>query len=162
MKAFAQTKLASDGVVKIEVIETPFLFDIKFRDPDHGMITGLGGVVLSRQDGGRTWTYLPTGSKQAIFSAIADDNYVVAVGEKGLRRISKDGGQNWQKLGEEGGLGRFPAEKHGYFRDVTCGTPTVCWMVGQGGNVLRSSDGGLSWFEMLPHPEQQPQPGAGE
>ena len=162
MKAFGQTKLASDGVVKIEVIETPFLFDVKFRDSDHGMITGLGGVVLASEDGGRTWTYLPTGSKQAVFGAITAENNIVAIGEKGLRRISRDGGQTWQKLGEDGGAGRFPAEKHGYFRDATCGTPTVCWMVGQGGNVLRSTDGGLSWYEMLPHPEPQPTSGAGE
>src|SRR5262249_46258128 len=40
MKAFAQTKLTSEPMVRIEVIETPFLFDVKFRDPDHGMITG--------------------------------------------------------------------------------------------------------------------------
>jgi photosystem II stability/assembly factor-like uncharacterized protein len=163
MKAFAQTKVLSDGVVKIEVIETPFLFDVKFRDSDHGMITGLGGVALASEDGGRTWSYLQTGSKQALFAAIETDANIVAVGEKGVRRISRDGGKTWQRLGQEDGeYGRFPAEKHGYFRDVTCGTPTVCWMVGQGGNVLRSTDAGASWYEMLPKPEALPQTGAGE
>ncbi|MFI5317321.1 MAG: YCF48-related protein [Myxococcota bacterium] len=162
MKAFAQTKVASEPVVKIEVIETPFLFDVKFRDDDHGMITGLGGVALTSSDGGRNWQYLPTGSKQALFAAAFADSKLIAVGEKGLRRISLDGGTTWQKLGEEGGYGRFPAEKHGYFRDLVCGTPTVCWMVGQGGNVLRSTDAGQSWYEMLPNPEKEPATGAGE
>jgi photosystem II stability/assembly factor-like uncharacterized protein len=162
MKAFAQTKLSPEPVVKIEVLETPFLFDVKFRDPDHGLITGLGGVALASSDGGRNWEYLNTGSKQAIFSAGFADNKLIAVGEKGLRRISLDGGSTWQRLGDEDGYGRFPAEKHGYFRDMTCGTPTVCWMVGQGGNVIRSTDGGTSWFEMLPNAETVPATGTGE
>jgi len=161
MKAFALTKLAPEPIVKIEVIETPFLFDVKFKDTDHGMITGLGGVALASSDGGRDWEYLPTGSKQALFASAFADSKLIAVGEKGLRRVSLDGGKTWQKLGDEGGYGRFPAEKHGYFRDLTCGTPTVCWMVGQGGNVLRSTDAGESWYEMLPNPET-PTTGTGE
>ena len=163
MKAFAQSKLAPAGIVKIEVIETPFLFDVKFRDNDHGMITGLGGVALTSEDGGKNWKYLPTGSKQAIFAAISAESNIVAVGEKGLRRISRDGGQTWLKLGEDPDSGRFPSGKYGYFRDVACGTPTVCWMVGAGGNVLRSTDAGLSWYEMLPKAETiPPQSSAGE
>jgi photosystem II stability/assembly factor-like uncharacterized protein len=162
MKAFAQTKVQAEPVVKIEVIETPFLFDVKFRDLDHGMITGLGGVALTSTDGGRNWEYLQTGSKQALFAAAFADSKLIAVGEKGLRRVSLDGGKSWQKLGDEGGYGRFPPEKHGYFRDLTCGTPSVCWMVGQGGNVLRSTDAGTSWYEVLPKPEQAPATGAGE
>ncbi|HTO06083.1 MAG TPA: YCF48-related protein [Myxococcota bacterium] len=163
MKAFAASKVTAEPTVRIEVIETPFLFDVKFRDSDHGLITGLGGVALTSSDGGRNWEYLQTGSKQALFAGAFADTKLVAVGEKGLRRISLDGGQSWQKLGEEGGVGRFPAEKHGYFRDLTCGTPTVCWMVGQGGNVLRSTDAGQSWYEMLPTPETPPPAtGAGE
>jgi photosystem II stability/assembly factor-like uncharacterized protein len=39
----------------------------------------------------------------------------------------------------------------------------VCWMVGQGGHVLRSTDAGQSWYEMLPNPETPaPATGAGE
>ena len=72
--------------MKIEVIETPFLFDVKFRDLDHGMITGLGGVALTSSDGGRNWEYLQTGSKQALFAAAFADSKLIAVGEKGLRR----------------------------------------------------------------------------
>ncbi len=162
MKAFAATKVTSDSVVHIEVIETPFLFDVKFRDLDNGMIAGLGGVTLTTSDGGRNWEYLDTGSKQAMFSATFADTKLIAVGEKGLRRVSLDGGKTWQKLGDEGGYGRFPAEKHGYFRDITCGTPTVCWMVGQSGNVLRSTDAGTQWYEMVPEREEVPATGAGE
>jgi photosystem II stability/assembly factor-like uncharacterized protein len=162
MKAFAQTKLAPQGTVKIQVMETPFLFDVKFRDADHGLITGLGGVVLASEDGGRNWSYLPTESKQAFFSGAFAESRLIAVGEKGLRRVSSDNGKTWKKLGEEGGEGRFPAEKHGYFRDLGCGTPSVCWMVGQGGDVLRSTDGGSSWFEMFPKAESVPATGTGE
>ena len=97
--------------------------------------------------------------------AFGENNHLIAVGEKGLRRVSTDGGQTWKRLraeGEEDGVGRFPADKHGYFRDVTCATPQVCWMVGQGGNVLRSNDGGENWYEMLPKAEQIPATGTGE
>jgi len=162
MKAFAQKKLSPVPALKIEVIETPFLFDVKFKDPQNGLITGLGGVLLTTSDGGRTWTYLPSGSKQALFAGAFAASRLITVGEKGQRRLSKDGGQTWLKLGDEAGEGRFPADKHGYFRDVTCGTPSVCWMVGAGGNVIRSTDAGENWFEILPKPEEIPATGAGE
>ncbi|MEX2204988.1 MAG: YCF48-related protein [Myxococcota bacterium] len=162
MNAFAQKKLAAQPSLRIEVIETPFLFDVKFKDPQNGLITGLGGVLLTTSDGGRTWTYLPSASKQALFAGAFAESNLITVGEKGQRRLSKDGGQTWVRLGGENGVGRFPADKHGYFRDVTCGTPNVCWMVGAGGNVIRSTDAGENWFEMLPKPEQIPATGAGE
>lgn len=163
MKAFALSKLSDQPIVKINVIETPFLFDVKFKDADHGMITGLGGVILTTADGGRTWSYLNSGSKQALFSGAFTQSNLIAVGEKGQRRISADGGETWEKLGDDSGVGRFPEDKHGYLRDIVCGTPEVCWMVGQGGLVLRSGDAGQSWFEVLPKPEaQQPSTGAGE
>lgn len=162
MKAFADRKLSPVPALRIQVIETPFLFDVKFKDPDNGLIAGLGGVLLRSSDGGRTWNYLPSGSKQALFSGVFAESNLVVVGEKGVRRISDDDGATFSRLGDEDGKGRFPADKHGYFRDVTCGTPSVCWMVGAAGNVLRSTDAGLSWFEILPQPEQIPATGAGE
>ncbi len=161
MNAFALGKLSDQPLVKIRVVETPFLFDVKFKDAQNGLITGLGGVILSSTDGGRSWTYLPSGSKQALFGGAFSDSKLLAVGEKGLRRVSADGGQTWKKLGEDG-VGRFPEEKHGYLRDIACGTPSVCWMVGQGGLVLRSTDAGETWFEMLPEAEQVSGTGAGE
>jgi len=161
MNAFTQKKIAEQPSLRIEVIETPFLFDVKFKDTQNGLITGLGGVLLTSSDGGRTWTYLPSGSKQALFSGAFTETGLLTVGEKGQRRLSRDGGQSWIKLGEND-ANRFPTDKHGYFRDVTCGTPSVCWMVGAGGNVIRSTDAGENWFEMLPKPEQIPAVGAGE
>jgi photosystem II stability/assembly factor-like uncharacterized protein len=135
---------------------------VKFKDPQNGLITGLGGVLLTSNDGGRNWTYLESGSKQALFAGAFAEARLITVGEKGQRRISEDDGQTWVKLGDDAGKGRFPADKHGYFRDVACGTPSVCWMVGAGGNVIRSTDAGENWFEMLPKPEQIPATGAGE
>jgi photosystem II stability/assembly factor-like uncharacterized protein len=162
MAAFTQKKLAEAPALKIQVVETPFLFDVKFKDPQNGLITGLGGVLLTSNDGGRNWTYLESGSKQALFAGAFAEARLITVGEKGQRRISEDDGQTWVKLGDDAGKGRFPADKHGYFRDVACGTPSVCWMVGAGGNVIRSTDAGAHWFEMLPKPESIPATGAGE
>ena len=163
MKAFAQTKIAAQPSVKVEVVETPFLFDVKFKDTDHGLITGLGGVALVSEDGGRNWEYLQTGSKQAMFARRVRR-------EQPPDRRRREGpapGQHRRRpdleaSASEEGVGRFPKDKHGYFRDVTCATPQVCWMVGQGGNVLRSNDGGENWYEMLPKAEQIPATGTGE
>jgi photosystem II stability/assembly factor-like uncharacterized protein len=73
---------------------------------------------------------------------------VVAVGERGLQRVSQDGGLTYARP-EEGAMPRVFT----FMRDLTFGTPDRGWIVGAAGMVLRSSDGGTTWQQVLPPSE---------
>jgi photosystem II stability/assembly factor-like uncharacterized protein len=132
--------------VKVSVIQNPFLFSINFGDEENGLISGLGGVILRSQDGGRTWRYEDTGWKQAFYSIAARPERSVAIGEKGLIRYSTDGGSTWAELGPE----RFPTI-FTFMRDLGFDSSGQSgFIVGQDGMVLRSTDGGMHWTQVLP------------
>jgi photosystem II stability/assembly factor-like uncharacterized protein len=158
MDAFAKTKLCDSPTVAVHLLETPFLFNVQFQDAMNGVVAGLGGVVLRSTDGGRTWRYAESNSEQALFAAGFGANAVVAVGERGLQRVSMDGGLNFEKPAADAMPRIFT-----FMRDLKFGTPEHGWIVGAAGMVLRSSDGGLRWTQVLPHPEGGvPEDGAGE
>lgn len=132
------------GVI-VTVSQSPFLFTIRFQDEQTGYIAGLGGVILRSQDGGRTWEYQQTDRKQAIFSVEALDSQVIALGEKGFVRVSRDGGTTWV----EPEIG-FPSV-FTFMRDIRAAPGReIGYIVGQQGLVLRSVDGGRSWEQVLP------------
>jgi len=143
--------------VTVTIDQNPYLFRVRFSDDDHGVITGLGGVVLTSDDGGRSWTYGSSGTRQALYALVARDSNAIAVGEKGLVRVSEDGGQSWSRPAE----GRFP-QLFTFMRDLTFSPEHALGLiVGQRGLVLRSTDGGGSWSEMLPPPEIEGRAAAG-
>ena len=139
MEAFRRKKLLDRPLIRIKVLETPFLFDVKFGDHESGLIAGLGGVLLRSSDGGKTWKYVESDSRQALFAVGFGANRLVAVGEKGLKRISKDGGLTWQP--PEQGFPRVFA----FMRDIDFGDSRRGWIVGADNLVLRTLDGGLTW-----------------
>lgn len=142
MAAFKQSKIADHAYVAITVIETPFLFDVKFTDAQNGVIAGLGGVILQTSDGGKTWEYRESESRMALFGIGVGDQAVYAVGERGLHRQSTDGGLTWSR-GIQDLQDEF--EIFGFMRDVVFGDSSTGWIVGNNGLILRSSDGGLTW-----------------
>ena len=142
MDAFRKSKLCDKPHVSVEVVETPFLFDIKMNPDQTGLIAGLGGVILYTGDDGVTWRYAASDSRQAFFAVGIGANRMVAVGEKGLRRISRDGGVTWQPP-EQG----FPPVVR-FMRDLVFGSERRGWIVGAGTMILRSSDGGLTWEDV--------------
>jgi photosystem II stability/assembly factor-like uncharacterized protein len=157
MAAFARGKVREKAIVEIEVLETPFLFDVSFGDPQNGVIAGLGGVILRSDDGGKTWHYADSQSRQAFFAVGVGRAAVVAVGEKGLKRVSLDGGQTFND--PEKGFPRLFT----FMRDLQFGDSDTGWIVGAAGTVLRSSDGGLDWQQVLPPPKGGvPDEGPGE
>jgi photosystem II stability/assembly factor-like uncharacterized protein len=149
MDAFRKSKLCDQPHVSIEVVETPFLFDVKFTPEGEGLIAGLGGVILQSKDDGLTWRYLEGDSRQAFFAVGIGSNSLVAVGEKGLKRVSLDHGATW-KAPDQG----FPRVVS-FMRDLVFGTPERGWIVGADNIVLRSSDGGLTWEHLQVQSESE-------
>jgi len=144
---YIEGRRGAAALLKVTVIQNPFLFTIRFSDSRNGLISGLGGVVLRSGDGGHTWTYVETDRRQALFSVAMSDRRAIAVGEKGLVQYSDDGGVSWAQPSEE----NFPPI-FTFMRDLRF-APTsndVGFIVGQEGMVLRSRDGGDSWTRVLP------------
>ncbi len=132
--------------VRVRVIQNPILFSVRFRDEQNGFISGLGGVILRSSDGGRSWTYRKTDRKQALFSVGSVEGRAVAVGEKGLVRVSTDDGNSW----EPPPSGSFPVV-YTYLRDIGFDpSGQVGFIIGQTGQVLRSTDAGYEWKQVLP------------
>jgi photosystem II stability/assembly factor-like uncharacterized protein len=143
---YFQSRLAEQPTIKISVIQNPYLFTIFFRDAEHGLISGLGGVILRSENGGRSWRYETIDRKQALFAIAAVDGRAFAVGEKGLVRVSTDQGVSWRPPAPE----NFPTV-FTFMRDLAFEhKQRVGFIVGQQGMVLRTADGGQSWEQVLP------------
>jgi photosystem II stability/assembly factor-like uncharacterized protein len=139
-------RMSEEPQVRVTVIQNPYLFTLFFEDEGSGLISGLGGVILRSQDGGRTWRYERVDRKQALFSVAAADGRAITVGEKGLVRMSTDGGAMWGPPQP----GSFP-EIFTFMRDLGFEhDQKVGFIVGQQGMVLRSRDGGRNWTRVLP------------
>lgn len=150
LSRYLQSRLADSGGMRVRVIQNPILFSVRFRDEDHGLIAGLGGVVLRTDDGGEHWAYSKIDRKQALFGVgQVESGRSLAVGEKGLVRVSPDWGNTWAPPRE----GEFP-EMFTFMRDVAFDpTGRVGFIVGQTGQILRSKDAGFEWKQVLPPPE---------
>jgi photosystem II stability/assembly factor-like uncharacterized protein len=151
LQRYLASRRADTGGMRVRVIQNPILFSVRFRDENHGLIAGLGGVVLRTDDGGRHWSYSKIDRKQALFGVgQLDSGRSIAVGEKGLVRVSPDWGKTWQ----EPHPGEFP-EMFTFMRDVAFDpSGRIGFIVGQTGQVLRSRDAGLEWKTVLPPPEE--------
>jgi len=142
---YFQGRVADEALVKVSVIQNPYLFTLNFKDENEGLISGLGGVVLRSSDGGRTWRYVTIDRKQALFSVSSGDPSL-AIGEKGLIRVSNDGGATWVEPTAE----EFPTI-FTFMRDIGFDRGSgVGYIVGQQGMILRSTDGGRTWSQILP------------
>ena len=93
-------------------------------------------MVLRSQDGGRRWSYAAKDPRRSFFSIVRAANHPVAVGEKGLVRISSDGGRTWA----EPTVGDIPATVC-FLRVLDFDAAReVGYTLGQDRIVLRSDD----------------------
>jgi len=138
--------------VKVRVIQNPYLFTVRFRDAKHGLISALGGVILRSEDGGETFEYVKIDRQQALFAAAAVPGRSVAVGEKGLIRVSSDEGETWSKVAPN----EFP-KVFTFMRDVAFeSSGRLGFIVGQTGRIYRSTDAGRRWKQVLFPPQDRP------
>jgi photosystem II stability/assembly factor-like uncharacterized protein len=150
LNRYFDSRLFETGGVKVRVIQNPILFTVRFRDENNGLIAGLGGVILRTNDGGKSWSYRKIDLKQALFSVGSVEGRALAVGEKGLVRVSTDEGDTWNRAPD----GTFPTI-YTYLRDIEFEpTGQVGFIVGQTGQILKSSDAGFKWEQVLP-PEDE-------
>ncbi len=151
LQRYLDSRTAETPQVRVAVIQNPYLFSVRFKDEDSGLISGLGGVLLKSEDGGLTWRYVETDRKQVFFAVEQADGRAVAVGETGLVRESRDGGETWA----EPAASRFP-QVFTFMRDLSFDrNRKTGFIVGQHGMILKTEDAGASWDWVLPPPDRR-------
>lgn len=144
LKRYLDGRESARPQVVISVMQNPYLFESYFADEKHGVIAGLGGVILFSEDGGLNWDYAPTDTKRAFYSVHELGGRLLAVGEKGMLRLSDDQGRHWSAV-QSG----FPSV-FTYMRDFSIEPgEKAAFIVGQEGLVMRSIDRGLNWQIVL-------------
>jgi photosystem II stability/assembly factor-like uncharacterized protein len=150
LRRYLDGRKAAQPGVDVRVAQNPYLFTVRFVDEQHGVISALGGLVLSSNDGGKTWSYQKTARRQALFSVGVDGKRAIAVGEKGFVQVSNDFGGTWETP-KEG----FPSI-FTFMRDVDFSpSGNLGVIVGQTGLVLTSADRGATWSQVLPPPNKE-------
>lgn len=94
-----------------------------------------GGLIYGTKDGGRTWNLQYKGNgKESFLNEVkfSDAFNGWAVGDKAVLRTS-DGGATWQ---------RQNIPKEAFFFGVDALSPNEAWIVGSGGNIIHTVDGG--------------------
>lgn len=147
LQRYIDGRRADHAMLKVSVIQNPFLFTVRFSNEQDGLIAGLGGIVLRSKDGGHTWTYVSTSRRQALFAVASTTGRAIAVGEKGFVEYSEDGGTTWKPPSDK----QFPPI-FTFMRDLNFApdAPGTGFIVGQQGMVLRTRDAGESWVQVLP------------
>jgi photosystem II stability/assembly factor-like uncharacterized protein len=152
LERYLDSRRSEKPGVKVSVLQNPYLFTVRFEDENFGLIAGLGGVILRSEDGGKTWRYRRIDRKQALFSVQPVKGRAVAVGEKGLVRTSIDQGNTWTPPADS----TFP-EIYTFMRDVNFDpSGRIGFIVGQSGRILRSTDAGYDWKQVLPPASEAP------
>ena len=149
LNRYLASRSAEVGGVQVSVIQNPILFTVRFEDDDRGLIAGLGGVILRSDDGGVTWEYRKMDQTLAVFSVAGVNGRMLAVGEKGFVRFSPDDGDTWAQPADDAFPNIFT-----FMRDVAFDPEgRVGFIVGQTGQILRSTDAGHRWTQVLPPPD---------
>lgn len=107
------------------------------------VIVGEAGVIFRSTDWGRSWETLESPYAGSLFGIIAlqQPNHLVVYGLRGHVYRSQDFGETWQDI--------KVATDNGYLQFGLAGSSHLpegdLVIVGHGGSILRSSDGGVSF-----------------
>lgn len=135
------TYAIEDALAAVETGPADPFLDVWFRDDNYGIAVGAYGMIYRTEDGGKNWHLLA----DAIDNPDRYHYYSIAAtswgdlylsGEAGLMYRSDNTGGDWQRLdtGYDGSL----------FGVIVAVDQSVVTF-GLRGNILRSTDGGVSW-----------------
>ena len=133
------TKLPEDMIGIVEPGDI-VLYSVSYGDRDHLGIAGEFGVILTSEDGGRTFQSRDSGVESTLFGIfLGEQGKAWTIGLEAVMLASTDGGITWtqQKVPMPPGfsLSLYDVEVRG----------NVGWMVGNDGFLLNSADGGATW-----------------
>jgi len=138
--------------VQQKKITNKSLFDIFFVNKNKGWIVGDSGSIFKTEDGGSFWKEQEAGTKNDILFKVSflDENRGIAVGMSGVILNTENGGGSWQvnpidwvSLLPEELVAKGVLTPNLYY--IFFINPTNGWIVGDGGVMLKTSDGGKHW-----------------
>ena len=119
----------------------PHLYGVYFISRDIGWATGMDGIIIKTEDGGKTWKRLDTEAEFTIYKIYIEANKGLAIGDRGEYLVSNDGGNTWKKL-EDIIRTRF------WLRDMVFTDASHAWIVGAFGTILHTKDGAITWEKL--------------
>jgi len=109
--------------------------DLFFVDDRTGWAVGIGGLILHTEDGGLSWVKQESAVRSFLYGVhFVDSNEGWAVGD-GVILHTVDGGRRWE----------VQAKGSWVLKSVYFPNPALGWAVGNGGALLKTTDGGKSW-----------------
>ena len=115
----------------------PSIMGVAFRDEEHGVAVGLGGMILITEDGGKRWVKVPEVTREHLFRVIWDGAQWVAVGDKGIMFKGDPSGVKWSG---------------GRITDLDTSWYTAVWRIGDryylaGDRLARLEKGVVEFFD---------------
>lgn len=125
-----------------------FLMGMYFSDPQHGWIVTERTIILHTENGGGNWQ-IQFSDGDFILKNISfcDPRNGWAVGEYGYIYHTNNGGKTWHQQAGEFGFSEKTGDIIGgdILFDVLAISPEEAWVVGIGGYVGKTVDGGATW-----------------
>lgn len=117
---------------------TDRFYSVYAMTEERALIVGYGGKILESNDGGASWTQIPSGTDDhALYDiAFADDDHGWIVGQDGLILHTADGGKSWQR--QQSGTDR-------YLLKIMALDRNRAWAVGDRSIFAVTGDGGKTW-----------------
>ena len=162
----ARAQAPEAAFTTVEVLSVPTsqtLLGVSFPDPQHGYAVGGSGVIVATADGGATWTQQKSGVEKPVGAEEPTDSlrgvsfndrlHGWAVGDANLILSTSDGGATWvrhdpppitDQQGPEASDGSGKYSQWG-FQDVQFTDDSSGHVVGIGGAILATTDGGRTW-----------------
>lgn len=122
--------------IQLQTGTTAEIKDICFIDEQTGFIATDDGKLLKTSNGGVTWQIKISANWEITSVSFANESRGIATSRAGKYYLTNDGGNSW--------IGRTsPMETH--FWNATYSDDNHCFVAGQGGDFMRSSNGGNTW-----------------
>lgn len=124
---------------------THLLYSVDFINESHGIVAGGFGSIIYTTDSGVSWNDRSLGFGYTFSSVqMVNDSFAVIAGysfqsypPSGVFYFSTDGGNSWTQ--RSGGIAEIPVTVR--FLNENQGIASATY-----GKILRTTDGGLSWF----------------
>ena len=144
--------ITRDGGSTWHVLQAPSrqeLIHIDFVDGKNGWIVGAGGAILRTADAGESWSRQDSGTTLTLYHIdFRNKKQGLAVGELGTILATENGGETWFKVPSPARAPvRVGPASLMTLLSVQFASEDDAWIIGRGGAVLRSGDGGRTWIE---------------